>query len=424
MPEILKNNGAYAHLTTDHHHYWEDGGATYHTRYSSWEFFRGQEGDPWKGHVADPDIPPTAPTYRSQFPSPSWRQDWVNRQYMPSEEDQPQAKTFQAGLEFMDNNASEDNWFLQIESFDPHEPFFTQQHYKDLYPHRYEGAFLDWPDYGPVNESEGAVEHLIYQYAALVSMCDHWLGKVLDKMDELNLWEDTMLIVNTDHGFMLSEHDMWGKNIMGWYNETAHLPLFIWDPRSRRKNVRNNQLVQMIDIAPTILDFFGIEIPRDMQGVPLRATLASDQFVREAGLFGNFGGQVNLTDGRYVYMRSSAREDNTPLFEYTLMPTHMKHPFSVEELHNIELAPPFSFTKGCQTLKIPAIGGTKQTRNFQKIPPLETKLFDLQTDPEQQNPIQDRELEARMIDLMIKLMKENDAPQEQYLRLGLPVPAI
>ena len=45
MPAILSENGIYTHLISDHQHYWEDGGATYHTRYDSWEFNRGQEGD-------------------------------------------------------------------------------------------------------------------------------------------------------------------------------------------------------------------------------------------------------------------------------------------------------------------------------------------------------------------------------------------
>src|SRR5438067_4263439 len=60
LPQLLKENGVYSHLASDHYHYWEDGGATYHSRYSSWEFFRGQEGDPWKGVVnapADPSVP-------------------------------------------------------------------------------------------------------------------------------------------------------------------------------------------------------------------------------------------------------------------------------------------------------------------------------------------------------------------------------
>ena len=42
------------------------------------------------------------------------------------------------------------------------------------------------------------------------------------------MWKDTMLIVNTDHGFLLSEHEYWAKNIMPWYNELSHIPFFIW----------------------------------------------------------------------------------------------------------------------------------------------------------------------------------------------------
>ena len=55
MPEMLKQAGVYTHMITDHQHYWEDGGATYHNRFNSYEFFRGQEGDAWKGRVPAPD---------------------------------------------------------------------------------------------------------------------------------------------------------------------------------------------------------------------------------------------------------------------------------------------------------------------------------------------------------------------------------
>ncbi len=176
MPEILREHGVYTHLVSDHYHYWEDGGCTYHTRYSSWEINRGQEGDPWKGLVQSPDIPPTLNGRSGRL----WRQDWVNRRYMPREEDQPQDRTFELGLEFMRANAQEDNWFLQIETFDPHEPFFTQQKYKDLYPHEYNGPHFDWPNYARVSETPEQVQHMRNEYAALVSMCDAHLGMVLD----------------------------------------------------------------------------------------------------------------------------------------------------------------------------------------------------------------------------------------------------
>ena len=183
MPELLKEHGVYTHLCTDHYHYFEDGGSTYHSRYSSWELARGQEGDPWKGNVQDPQIP-----HALYGRDGLWgRQDWVNRSYMQKEEDQSQAVTFQYGLEFIRTNSKEDNWFLQIETFDPHEPFFSQQKYKDLYPHDYKGPHCDWPPYQLVTEPPELVEHIRYEYAALLSMCDEYLGKVIDLMDELDL---------------------------------------------------------------------------------------------------------------------------------------------------------------------------------------------------------------------------------------------
>ena len=54
VSELLRASGIYTHLVSDHYHYWEDGGSTYHNRYSSWEFIRGQEWDKWKAMVVPP----------------------------------------------------------------------------------------------------------------------------------------------------------------------------------------------------------------------------------------------------------------------------------------------------------------------------------------------------------------------------------
>jgi len=416
MPEMLKAAGVYTHLATDHYHYFEDGGATYHGRFNTYEFFRGQEGDPWMGQVARPKIPHT-PSSRS---GPFWEQDWINRQFLTREQDQPGPQTFHAGLEFIRRNAQQDRWFLQLETFDPHEPFFTQRKYKDLFAKHYDeykGRFFDWPDYRKVNESPAEVEHCRYEYAALLAMCDAYMGEVLKAMDELDLWKDTMLIVCTDHGFMLGEHECWAKCWQPMYDEVAHTPLFIWDPRCGQKAMAREALVQTIDLAPTVLEFFGVPRSKDMIGRALRETIAQDTPVREAGLFGVFGGQVNVTDGRYVYMRAPATADNGPLFEYTHMPTHMRAPFAARELAaNIELAEPFGFTKGCRTMKIQAYQKRNAGGHEDRY---KTLLFDLQTDPGQQHPINDPVAEKRMIGLLLQGMKECEAPAEQYVRLGL-----
>ena len=408
MPEILKTNGIYTHLASDHYHYWEDGGCTYHERYNTWEFFRGQEGDPWKASVKEPEIPPMTSTKGLR------RQDWVNRPYMDEESKQPQPQTFQNGIEFIHNNHDEDNWFLHIETFDPHEPYFTQKHYKEMYPHEYDGPHFDWPDYRRVEESDtpDMIEHVRYEYAALLTMCDRYLGKVIDLMDEYELWDDTMLIVNTDHGFLLGEHDWWAKCVNPFYDEVIHTPLFIWDPHSKATGERRTSLVGTIDLAPTILEYFGIERPITMEGMPLIDTTASDKAVHNGLLFGIHGGHVNVTDGRYVYMRGPKRSDNLPLYEYTHMPTHMRGRFSVEELQDVTLAEPFDFTQNCRTMKIPG-------RPYSETP-MRTMLFDLDTDPHQETLLLEDDLELRMAQLLVDLMRQNDAPPEQYQRLGLP----
>jgi len=409
MPNLLKDAGVYSHLASDGYHYWEDGGSTYHLRYSSWEFFRGQEGDVWQADLAGEGLPELAKK------SARLRQEFTNRKYMPREEDMPQSKTFAAGLEFLRRNHAQDNWFLQVETFDPHEPYFAPQKYKDLYPdHDFPASLSDWPGYSARESSPEQARHYRYTYAALVSMCDANLGRVLDAMDEYDLWGDTLLIVNTDHGFLLGEHGLWGKSIHPYYDEVARTPLFIWDPRSKKQAERRASLVQAIDLAPTLLEYFGVERPADMQGVPLAATVASDAPVREAGLFGTFGGQVDVTDGRYVYMRAPAREGNSPLHEHTLMPAHMRTLFRTEELQDIALAEPFRFTKGCRTMKI-AAGARRRLDPYRHG----THLFDTEADPKQENPIQDAAVEKRMIAHMTRLMRENDAPPEQFERLGL-----
>ena len=82
---------------------------------------------------------------------------------MDTEDKQPQSKTFEMGLDFIKTNYRKDNWLLHIETFDPHEPFFTQRHYKDLYENSYKGPHFDWPNYYMVSEPPELVDHVKLQ---------------------------------------------------------------------------------------------------------------------------------------------------------------------------------------------------------------------------------------------------------------------
>ncbi|MEJ6607453.1 MAG: sulfatase [Candidatus Planktophila sp.] len=409
VPQILRDHGVYTHLTTDHQHYWEDGGATYHNRYSTYEFARGQEGDAWKGVVGEVKIP----SDRKEQRSATWRQDWINRSYMSDIKNHSQTLTFDAGLHFLETNFKEDKWFLQIETFDPHEPFFSYSEHKAHYPHEYTGEHYDWPDYKKIDEDQATVDHVKNEYAALMTFCDNSLGRVLDFFDANDLWEDTMLIVCTDHGFLLGEHGWFGKTVQPWWDETIHTPLFVWDPRNKIKNERRDSLVQTIDIGPTLLEFFGVQRTKDMQGLPLAQVVEQKNKIREGALFGSFGGHVCVTDGRWVYMRAPHDESNQPLHEHTLMPTNMKSHFPIHQLKTLQLNEPFTFTKDVSLLKID--GAAKMNPYFWG-----SLLYDLDTDPDQNSPLINNVEEIRLIKLMRNLMIDNDAPAEQYERMGIP----
>ncbi len=421
VPQILKENGIYTHLTSDHQHYWEDGGCTYHTRYSSWEISRGQEGDPWRSNIKCKYDRPSIFNERNKLNQYPMFKNWMssderNREYMDTEEKTPQAVTFEQGLHFIHQNQDVDNWFLQIETFDPHEPFYTLKADRDKYPmasaELYGDAQDDWPPYAKVSEDEQTVEHVRAVYASLVTKCDAYLGKVLDLMDKYDMWKDTMLIVNTDHGFLLGEHGWWGKTAMPIYDEIGHTPLFVYDPRMPElAGVQRDSIVQTVDLPATLLEFFGLPLTKDMEGRPLRQVMIDDTPIRKYAVFGYFGSQIDVTDGRYTYM-FSAPNPEAPVYEYTLMPTHMRWMFKVDELQDIELAEPFSFTKGCRVMKIRSKNSMGDTTSFGSA------LYDLASDPAEDTVIHDEEVEARMRGYIREFMDVNDAPKELYERFG------
>jgi len=420
VPAMLKQAGVHTHMVTDHQHYWEEGaGGNYLTKYSTHQMVRGQEGDPYHGMVRPPS-PPANARGRNAASDPWHTQDRVNRSRVGAEPDLPIAQTFAAGMDFIERHAAEDRWFVQIETFDPHEPFFTLPEHKRVYADFYDksrGLLWDWPGYGPVTESPEEVELMRHNYAALLTLCDAYLGRVIDQMDRLDLWTDTMLIVWTDHGFLLGEHDCWAKCWLPFYEEIARTPFFVWDPRVGKAGERRSSVVQpSIDLGPTLLDFFGLQPTPAMTGCNLRPVLERDDPVRETGIFGIFGWQVNLTDGRYVYMRGPAEASNAPLHEYTLMPAHMRQAFQPAELQAHDLAPAFGFMKGIRPVRIPCGPAAYGNGHPDRV---RTLLYDLATDPMQQRPIQDAGVEARMVAALCEHLRAVEAPLDQFQRLGL-----
>ena len=393
--------GVYSHLATDHYHYFEDGGANYHTRYSSWEFFRGQEGDLAVGQVGEPVIP-------VNDNGKGTRSDWVNREHFDRDADMSQTRTFDAGVDFLELTADEDNWVLHVETFDPHEPFTCDPMWKALFPDPDdETPLYDWPDYGKAPARE-MVERARRQYAALLAKCDAGLGRILDQFDKHDLWSDTLLVVCTDHGILLGEHDLMMKNQMPLYEEISHTPLIVHDPRRPDlAGTRCAKLVQpALDLAPTLDAYFGVESPETVLGLDL----CDDDATREAAIFGYYNKQVNLVTDRHAYYRGGGE---TQTHFYTMSPWHMRGPIPLDRLADATMAErPLAESGDIRPMKIPS--GTTNDEFARG-----TLLFDLKADPAQASPLEDAALESRLADQMRDLMSQADAPAEQFERVGL-----
>ena len=140
-----------------------------------------------------------------------------------------------------------------------------------------------------------------------------------------------------------------------------------------------------------------------------------------------FGAGTNIADGRYTYFRYPEDMTRQELFEYTLMPMHLKSLFHVEELRSATLSDPFGFSQGVPLLRVPArrnakgqpVGHLGQGGGYEDTT---TVLYDLQADPGQLRPFRDEAIERRLLALMDGLMRKNEAPPEAFSRLGLQAP--
>ena len=426
FPTLLQQQGIYAHLISDHYHHWEEGGCGYHNTFSSAEFVRGQERDLWKAMVEPPHE-----RFRSQYHAMLSDVDrrtpnMINREYIKDESEYPIARCVDLANEFLAENHTADNWFLQLELFDPHEPFTAPERFRNNLPTDYNGPILDWPLYDKLALTETEASELQANYQAIVAMCDYQLGRILDTFDQYNLWENTTLVVTTDHGFMLGEHGWWGKNVMPVYDPIAHIPLIIYHPVHKPGTDNHRHcLTQCLDLTATFLHLYNIDCDSAAtDGHSLLPVLQDSQPVRDYALYGKFGGALNITDGRYTYFRYPVNPANT-LHEYTLMPVHPASHFTLEEFNDAQLVHDIPFANGYPVLKLKALDTARR-------PPMQggaladarTVLFDLQQDAGQANPVNENAATDRLISAMQQCLTDNNAPTELFSRFGFTAKTI
>ena len=428
LPKMLANKGVFSHIVTDHYHYIRIGGENYLNAFSSYELIRGQEKDPWKLHPrADGTFAARPENHVGQF-SPAHED---NMTQFTSADTYPTPTVMQHAAKWLEQNDDADNFFLWVEGFDPHEPFDVPQQYLDLY--RDEAAVDEsepnyWPPYAPNTFTPEQTQHIRVRYKALLTMTDDYIGRIFDVLDRKNLWDDTVVIFTTDHGYMLGEHGYWSKNYMPAYNEVFRLPLIVWHPKATQKRVTG--LTQNIDVYPTLMRTFGVDeakLNHRIHGRDLTPLLTGErEAVREETIYGYFGKSVNWTDGRYTYFRAAKNADNRPLYVYTAMPATAGKYYGIDSIapeHYGRIGHGRLSWTDYPVYRIPAeiVQITASSGGFGPRAECNaaSQLFDLASDPNQLHPLYDDALETECAKRLAAQMRHYDAPPEQFERLGL-----
>ncbi len=251
-------------------------------------------------------------------------------------------------------------WFFAVGFFKPHLPFVAPKRWHDLH----EGGIPDlpaeaaakpaWPsswhgsgefrgNYGhpPGRDpsSDPQYARLLRQsYAGCVSYMDEQVGRVLAALAEAKLNDNTIVIVWSDHGFLLGEHAIWGKHCL--YEHALRSPLMIRQPGLAQPGKASDALVETVDLLPTLADLCKLPAPAQLDGRSLRPQLADPATPAGKPALGFFtGGKRTLRTDRWrlIVQPGENGEFQVELFDYQSDPLETRnhsadHPRVVSEL--------------------------------------------------------------------------------------------
>lgn len=202
------------------------------------------------------------------------------------EDEQPDARTAAAAIRSLEElSAAGKPWMVAAGFHRPHDPFHAPRKYFDLYPKEALCLYRD-----PAGQSKAPALALtgawvqdfakfsdddridfLRAYLAGVSFMDAQVGRLLDTLDRLKLWDNTLVIFMGDHGYHLGERGWWNKNTL--FGRSCRAPLIIAAPGMKRAQA-SRSLAEFVDVYPTVADFCGLKMPHPPSGASLRPILA------------------------------------------------------------------------------------------------------------------------------------------------------
>jgi arylsulfatase A-like enzyme len=417
----LRSAGVVTKLVTDHPHLFETGGENYHVDFTAWDYQRGHEGDLWRTRP-DPSWIGAPAFGRGHTPYD------ISRGWFRAEDDFPGPRVMREATRWLTNEApAHDRFLLFVDEFDPHEPFDTPEPYASMYDGSWrEPQHLIWPPYtvGAVRKgviSEREARQVRAQYGGKLTMIDAWFGRLLDVLEPL--FDDTAVIVCTDHGHFLGEKDIFGKPGCPIYEPLGHTPLLIAWP-GMAGGTTCDALTTNVDLHATLCDLFGVAPAHRTHGRSLLPLLRGDATsVRVWALSGVWGREVHLiadhAQGTSKYVRAPEGA-NEPLSmwsnRWSTMPLHsypgvrLPRPDDRAVLDRMPgsnvpvIRQPFTAADSLPFWAYTDFVGTL--------------AFELGEDPAEDRNLADDKLGRELADMLHAALREVEAPAEQFVRLG------
>jgi arylsulfatase A-like enzyme len=314
LAEILQKEGYYNMFVTDTLHQFRPF-YDFHRGFHAFHWIRGQERDLFRPRSSVSEE--TMERVLIGGPSAShaediMRQYFANTAHRKSEEDWFSPQVFLKGMEFLEAGKGAQPFFLVVDNYDPHEPWDPPEEYVSLYSDGYSGPEPFTSSSGPSDWlTEEQLERMRALYAGEVTMMDAWLGRFLDKMEELNLFENTMVMLLSDHGHSFGEHGYAGKVPAAMYPELMDIAFFVRHPNGRMAGESSDYHASTHDVAPTVLGSLGVEAPEAevMEGQDLTVLLEGGEPEQERSHFSSsYHDRVWSRDDRYALM---ARNDGS-----------------------------------------------------------------------------------------------------------------
>lgn len=281
LAEILEDEGYSTMLVTDTLHLFRPT-YNFHRGFGVFDFIRGQERDLYRplSRGSKEDL--------ERFlirGSGSSRVREIAEQYVANvadrhpdrEEEYFSPKVFSRAMELLEAANGQQPFFLTVDAYDPHEPWDPPASYTDLYGEPYDGPEPYLPAYGPSDYlSERELERMRNLYAAEVTMVDSWLGRFMQKAEDLNMMHNTLFVLLSDHGVGLGEHGFTGKVSSELYPELTDVPFMIRHPEGQAAGQTSDYFASTHDVLPTILGAAGISPPAQTEGQDLNALLKGE----------------------------------------------------------------------------------------------------------------------------------------------------